>query len=327
MNNSNAMNKKYFIISAIAMCCVALFSSCTDDDDDQNDDQPKHSPYISKVFDFFPAPGQFVNQLPEYADGDTKADILAKVEKSVVGKKNGGLISLGGFGGYITFGFDHTIINVEGKRDIRIMANAFYEGYNESKGGSCEPGIIMVSYDANKNGIPDDEWYEIAGSEYHKSTTIKNYEITYYRPASEEGTPKEYIRWTDNQGQSGYKAKNTFHTQTYFPGWIDEETITFKGTLLPNNATNEGSEEVPYWVLRAYGHGYADNAPNTNDDSAIDISWAVDADGKKVNLPGVDFMKIHTGVNQEAGWIGEVSTDFSGAYDMHLLGESIDTVE
>ena len=32
----------------------------------------------------------------------------------------------------------------------------------------------MVALDKNKNGKPDDdEWYEIAGSEYFKDTTIK----------------------------------------------------------------------------------------------------------------------------------------------------------
>ena len=35
------------------------------------------------------------------------------------------IISLGAFGGYVTFGFPSTIVNVEGKRDIYIEGNAF----------------------------------------------------------------------------------------------------------------------------------------------------------------------------------------------------------
>lgn len=67
------------------------------------------------------------------------------------------------------FGFDHTIVNVAGKRDFRILGNAFGANANPRPdppfGGSCEPGIIMVAYDKNKNGKPDeDEWYEIRGS-------------------------------------------------------------------------------------------------------------------------------------------------------------------
>ena len=79
----------------------------------------------------------------------------------------------------------------------------------------------MVAYDRNKNGIADDdEWYELAGSEYNKEETIKNYKITYYRPdeghepveAPEDeqfwNIDAEYILWTDNQQQGGYIYKN-----------------------------------------------------------------------------------------------------------------------
>ena len=72
----------------------------------------------------------------------------------------------------------------------------------------------MVAYDKNKNGKPDDdEWYELAGSEYNKDATTRNYEITYYRPDEnkepvvDDNDPhisdQEYIRWTDNQNNNG----------------------------------------------------------------------------------------------------------------------------
>ncbi|MEG1865090.1 MAG: hypothetical protein RR199_07205 [Alistipes sp.] len=299
------------------------------------------SPYIAKVYDFLPAPGQFTNKMPEYTTGDTQAQLITKAAAYVVGKKNGGLVSLGGFGGYIVFGFDHTIANVEGKRDFRVMGNAFFADANPNpsgarRGGSCEPGIILVAYDANKNGTPDDdEWYEIAGSEYAKPATKKGYEMTYYRPTSEEAVPdddmfvaiRDYIRWTDNLGATGYKIKNTFYAQSYYPSWITADHITYKGTLLPPNGVNESEDpETQYWVLYAYGYGYADNALNNEDDSAIDISWAVNAKGEKVELPGIDFVKVQNGINQECGWLGENSTEVAGAYDLHLAGESIATV-
>ena len=85
----------------------------------------QNSPYISKVYDFLPAPGQFVNELPEYMDGDTHEAILAKVEEQICGDKNPGMISLGAFGGYVVFGFDHPVANVEGAHDFKIYANAF----------------------------------------------------------------------------------------------------------------------------------------------------------------------------------------------------------
>ncbi len=35
------------------------------------------------------------------------------------------MISLGSYGGYVIFGFDHTVINVQGQKDFRVLGNAF----------------------------------------------------------------------------------------------------------------------------------------------------------------------------------------------------------
>lgn len=287
-----------------------------------------YSPYITEVFDYLPAVGQFVNALPAYEDNDSQEIMRQKAEEALIGK-NSSMIHLGGFGGYVTFGFDHTIVNVPNVRDFRVKGNAFWSASNPNaevpaRGGSCEPGIIMVAYDKNKNGKPDEnEWYEIAGSEYNNPKTKKKYQITYYKPESEPaGADSAYIKWDDNLGNSGYKVKNSFHKQSYYPLWIQNDKIAFTGTLLPNNAIDESGKGT-YWVLYSYAWGYADNAPNDDDASAIDIDWAVDSNGNKVNLPGIDFIKVYTGVNQEAGWLGETSTEVAGAEDLHLLGLSI----
>ena len=39
------------------------------------------SPYISRVFEYRPAPGQFVNELPYYDEGDTAEDMARKAEE------------------------------------------------------------------------------------------------------------------------------------------------------------------------------------------------------------------------------------------------------
>ena len=71
---------------------------------------------------------------------------------------------MGGFGGYIIFKFDHTVVNQNGY-DFVIRGNAF--------DGSSEPGAVMVAFDRNGNGVPDDdEWYELKGSEAGKKETI-----------------------------------------------------------------------------------------------------------------------------------------------------------
>ncbi|WP_428232576.1 cell surface protein [Flavobacterium sp.] len=299
--------------------------------------------FISKVFDFRPAPGQFINDLPAANDGDTTERVLARAN-SYLTKKNGDLISLGGFGGYVVFGFDHTIVNVKGKRDFRVLGNAFWADANPNpdltmRGGSSEAGVIMVSYDRNKNGLPDDEWYEIEGAGHKMAKTIANYEITYFRPdpnkkpvpgggtGTVQFTDVEYIFWKDNQGKEGYMAQNNAynHSLDYWPKWLkDQPSITFKGTRLPDNAVDE-SGTGSYFVQYAFLYGYADNAPNNDDDSAIDINWAIDKNGNKVQLAGIDFVKVYNGLNQQAGWLGETSTEVLGATDLHLLGENIPT--
>lgn len=303
--------------------------------------------YITQVLDFMPAVGQFTNTMPEYEEGDTQEDMNRKVLEAI-GNNNRGMISLGGFGGYVTVGFDHTIENKPGLRDFRVLGNAFYSNSNPNsgglEGGSCEPGIIRVAYDKNKNGRPDeDEWYEIAGSAHENPVEeawyqlaadngnnmqlYADYEITYYRPEAEPETAEEqYIRWEDNQGNSGYKAKNSFHRQSYFPQWFEGDALRFRGTCLPQNGVDE-SGQGSYYVLYKFRYGYADNEMNANDESAIDIDWAMNSKGQKVSLPGVDFIMIYTGVNQENGWLGETSTEISGIEDLHVLGEEIPTRE
>ena len=134
-------------------------------------------------------------------------------------------------------------------------------------------------------------------------------------------TDTEYIRWTDNRGKSGFMAKNMYHVQDYYPKWLKDDQLTFNGTLLPKNGIDE-SGIGSYFVLYAYDWGYVDNHPNRFIDlNSFDIDWAVDAEGNRVYLPGVDFIRVYTGVNQDCGWIGETSTEVLRATDLNLKTE------
>lgn len=315
------------LLAALSLLAVA---SCGSDDEVKEE---TNSPYITSVLDYRPAPGQFVNELPQYSDGDTQADMNAKALEAI-GENRQGIVSLGSYGGYIVCGFDHTIVNVEGEYDFKVLGNNYYSTSNPNPnapelGGNSEPGIVMVAYDRNKNGKPDeDEWYELAGSEYGKATTISDYQITYRRPASghiavpstvsgeQWNVDAEYIPWSDNQGNSGYVYKNSYHSQDYYPKWIDADDLSFSGTLLPKNAVDESGNGT-FWVLYAYQWGYADNRLNDEAESNFNIEWAVDEQGNKISLPGVDFIKIYTAVNQYCGWLGETSTEVLGVTDLH----------
>lgn len=297
------------------------------------------SPFVTKVLEYRPAPGQFVNSIPKYEEGCTAQDMNARALECIAAGRRS-LISLGGFGGSITVGFDHRIENREGLMDFRIPGNAYYgpDSSSGAEGGSCEPGIVMVARDEDGDGQPD-EWFELRGSSYDSAEgedwydfmaarggdmrTVPDYSVTYFRPSSEpDGKLEQYIRWEDSEGASGWLAKNTAHPQPYFPQWEEASSVTFTGRRLPANSYDP-SGNGSYFVLFRFAWGYADNVPNTSDLSCFDISWAVDAQGNPVSLDGIDFVKVYTAVRQDNGWLGEVSTEMAGVEDLHLLGETV----
>lgn len=283
------------------------------------------SPYVNRVYEFCPAPGQFVHELPEVNPEDSQDDVLNKVEEAIVGKANGSLVSLGAWGGYIVVGFDHPVQNVEGEYDLKIYGNAM--------SNASEPGVVMVARDDNGNGLPDDTWYELHGSVHTDAKTKRHYTVTYYRPEVNHKpqphptqnliTDVKYIRWRDSEGQSGYLEKNTFHTQEYFPSWQHADSLVFEGTRLPDNAIDQNGNGS-FFLMTPYDWGYADNQPNGKDASCVDIGWAVDDNGNGVDLHEVHFVKIYTGVFQSNGWTGECSTELSGVVDLHALASNLD---
>ena len=247
-----------------------------------------NKPYNSKAWslvDFYPAPG-VSNDNYEFA---TKAEALAEMQSAL---SNGDPIALGTFGGYVVTKFDHTVINAYGKRDFIVQMS-------ENSGSIKYPPVsIYVAYDANKNGIADEnEWYEIAGSEYHKSTTVKNYELTYYKPdPAKPAVPGKaawefdttYLKYTDNKSGSGAITRTTkYRRANYYPSWLGD-SYTLKGTkvYVPVKDVSDGAGTSFNVGTFEWGYGGIK-------DPSIDISWAVDANGKKVHLPGIDFVKVY----------------------------------
>lgn len=309
--------------------------------------------YITRVYDFLPAPGQFVNNSPEYNEGEPRDSVLARtlrrlgpkievlidydeddnpfVVDTIVKPVTSQLISLGSFGGYVIFGFDHPVVNVEGEYDLQIFGNAFKSDSLAVSGGSSEPGIVMVGVDRDGDGVPGDadQWYELAGSEHGNPRVQRGFEITYYRPDPLQGP----VQWTCNSVDSLQSGDVDYipmsHSQPYWPLWVDSETLTFTGTKLPCNAINRGTPERPYYVQFFFDWGYVDCKPDFNWQNSIDqanqsmqnlgfkLDWAIDNQGRPVNLTKVDFIKVCSALLQECGWIGETSTEVCGAIDLH----------
>lgn len=278
------------------------------------------SPLWNKVYEYTPAPGQFVGEMKTGGFDGTETTQEAAIAYAEGRLKEKIWVSLGAFGGYIVVGFDHSVpkrATAEGEYDFTIQGNAF--------DGSSEPGIIWVMQDINQNGEPDDEWYELRGSDTGKEGTIQNYAVTYYRPAGKQMD----VQWTDSEGKSGcVDYLITYHQQDYYyPAWVEEDTYTLYGTrLAPNNVQDP---TTGYWANRTYDWGYADNFSPTDNlgGDAVDgsgqtngfrISNAMYRDGTPADLQYVDFIKVQTGVQVKSGWLGEISTEVFSFTDLSV---------
>lgn len=295
--------KRFLGVLFIALAAVFV-PSCNIDEEFSSG-----APVPLKVFEYTPAPGQFINDLVASGFDGTQTSTERAVEYAQNRLNSELYVSLGGFGGYIVVGFDHDVVNRYQQYDFEILCNAF--------DGSSEPGIVWVMQDKNQNGVPDDTWYELAGSESNKEETIRNYAVTYHRPTE----PKSAIHWSDNQGQSGeirYLGGRHFG-DSYFPQWIEGDSYTLVGTRLQARNYNDGVN----WINPNYDWGYADNE-GTEDFSAerksnaFDISNAIDAEGNSVALEYINFVKVQSALNTVSGSLGEVSTEVCGFYDYRL---------
>ena len=265
----------------------------------------------NKVIEYTPAPGQFINELKTGGFDASHVTPEAAVSYAESRLMEDGWVSLGGFGGYVIVGFDHSIDNSR-TYDFGIISNAF--------DGSSEPGVVWVMQDENGNGYPDDTWYELAGSETGKFETYRDYAVTYYRPSA----PKMPVQWTDNYGNNGeIDYLQQFHNQDYYyPLWIGTDSYTLTGTRLEARNYDQ-SGNGSYWIQPHYDWGYADNfSPSDfnseNKANLFRISNAIDFEGNPINLSHIDFVKVQCAVNSKSGWLGELSTEVCGFYDYSL---------
>lgn len=262
---------------------------------------------IDTVLEYCPAPGQFMNGLySAYQKGDNYAKVLARAHRVIAEREEPGLLSLGGYGGYIVVRMRRPIVNFPNQPDFECVGNALFPS---EQGASSEPGIVWVMEDSNGNGLPDDQWYEIKGSEYDRATA--NYKITYHRPAQ----PLGEVPWEDNQDKSGVIPRNEYHEEnSYYPGWVSRKKMTFEGRLLPPNVQELHPDDDPsitLFSLQPFEYGYADNYNEGHPKAGLDLEDAISTDGTPHPLRQAHFVKVYTGLNQVVGVLGETSTEFS----------------
>ncbi|MEY8590813.1 PKD-like domain-containing protein [Butyricimonas hominis] len=303
---------------------VTVFCVSEKEADIQRPGMSNHSKYQNKVYEWVPAPGQFIGEtgIGGMTGNETTLESANAWAEQRLSDQN--FVSLGGFGGYIIVGFDHSIAKTNNDYDFSIQGNAF----NSQNGGSNEPGIIWVMQDINHNGLPDDEWYELRGSETGKEGTIQDYAVTYYKPSA----PKMNVEWTDSEGESGHiDYLQQYHRQDYYyPAWIPSDSYMLRGTRLP--AKNRQDPNTGYWANEAYDWGYADNMGsdrlkgNDSEDGSgqrngFKIANAMYPDGTSVDLKYIDFIKVQVGVNAKSGWLGEISTEVFSFQDYSMQNQ------
>lgn len=270
--------------------------------------------YIYQVLEYTPAPGQFINKGPAG---------LPESAQSIVGTLTG-MLSLGAWGGYVVFRFEHPVQNHPDHPfgvDFIIFGNPL-ETWSE-------PATVWVMKDENQNGLPDDTWYQLAGSDYFFSSTHHNYQVTYFNPHTEAAAD---VPWEDNLGNEGFVFAKSMHTQPYYPDaeifpHIPSDHYTLAGTRIAG-AMDHSNPAFIKSFRRAFG--YADNTPRgqapfhvpanpytsaieNGGGDGFDISWAVDAQGNYVELDEIHFIKVQTAMLDDGGWLGEVSTEITGA--------------
>ena len=293
-----SLNKKYpsFPLSGLLPLLCIVLNSCSGNNPV---DTKASSAYITKVYEYVYAPGQ--HALMAMPTDSTNFN----GEPS----NNKGFLYLGGFGGYVVAGFDHNVVNGTGF-DFEVYA---YQG------ASPEPGVVYVMQDKNGDGLPNDTWYELKGNQFANSQ--RNYWVRYYKAALDSAN----ITWKDKNGNHGELVSgfgSNYSAKWWWPATITD-SITFHGTRLPDAYENKSSGGTQYWTVPQdrFAWGYAKNLYGTDYDSTLgankfDISNAVDSVGNTVSLTDIRFIKIQTGVLQQAGWLNEVSTEVRGAKDL-----------
>ena len=245
-------------------------------------------------------------------------------------------MSLGGFGGSLTLGFDHTVMDHETNPfglDAIVFGNAHWATGNANRHWA-ECGYIEISRDVNENGQADDAWYLIPGS--HIADTAGQWQAQTWDSDTNDPTyPPGDPLWIP-QGCSG-----TWTTAAYrLPPAVFDVTILenpngpdatvegvwgyadFNPVLILGDLDADNSIDDPYMQPDDF-YTVPDDplevgiSPRSGGGDAFDIAWAIDAaTGEPANLDGFDFIRITNGENYVAGPFHEKSPEIGAVADV-----------
>lgn len=251
---------------------------------------------VNRVYQYMPAPGHWVNGyiivgefLPPNCTHEQACDsVLAQFRRNR-------MVSLGAQGGYLVAGFDHSVAAASGQ-ELLVKGNP----YNYQS----EPGIIWVSQDDNGDGLPNDQWFELAGSEYGTPNHIRDYAIRYQRPTQ----ARSAIAWQDEAGATDIVPYMSYWnpSPTYWQPWVEgTQRIYYGSRLLSHHTYVNGVSSMP-----PYAWGYADNQGSDYTDlGRYSISNARTWDGQPAHLAYIDFVRIQTAQTGYTPNLGDISTE------------------
>jgi len=292
---------------------------------------PTH-PFAVRVLEFAPAPGQFVNH-PDF--NDPARGLGPPSGGGTSAPNNTSVVSLGGFGGYIVLGFDHTVVddplNPFGM-DAIVFGNAYWVG-DDPQRHWAECATIEISLDVNGNGLADDPWYLIPGSHITDASdqlAIEHWDDDVnddrFPPDDESWIPPGYSGAWDTQAFALPVA--TFgapvvtnpdsggHSEGIF-GYADYSPTLVLGDLNGDNVVDDPEITAEEFYMRPDDPRTVGVTRGSGGGDAFDIAWAIDPlTGDPAGLWGFDFIRLTSAVDSVSPIFGEKSAEIDAVADV-----------
>ncbi len=255
------------------------------------------SRFASYVISYQPGDGQFVND-PDF--NDPQRSLGPPIGGGTSTPDNSKLVTLGDHGGSITLGFDTTVWDHPDNPfglDCIVFSNANWIGGNPNLRWA-EAAVIEISRDVNHNGIADDAWYLVPGSDIVDPINQRQ-NGSFLLPDDPFASGVLFNPFVD--GTERYWGYGEM-TPTLLLGDLDADNVIDNPEL--NETAFYTMPDDPFAVGITLGSGGGD---------AFDIAWAIDPlTSEPAGLRGFDFIRLSTGADGEAGQLGEISAEIGG---------------
>ncbi len=241
------------------------------------------SPFAVELIDFDPAPGQFVDN-PLFSE--PLRALGAPVGAGTSWGDATSQVSLGGFGGSITLGFDHRVQDDPDNPlglDCIVFGNAF--------GSWGEPGVIEISDDLLT-------WFLIPGSAL--------------KPGQDPAYARVSKTYAAGGTYSGYllpESLQAIDPCTGGPPWGYAD-------ITPVMALEASYDPLLFFTCPDNPFTAGVTSGGCGGD-AFDIAWAVDPEtGASSGLDGFSYIRITTGMDIDDPLLGEKSTEIDAVADV-----------